>query len=449
MATLLGLARLQTSPPKVARISRQKGCSEVGRRSAPGKYFRVYLSAIGTAAAALLIASTGVAADEDYSAADSADADPGVEFQTTTTTFGGATPLETSRTVAHWSGMTANGVDGVTYRYNIVGADPGTDGSRVIGVDIIPVNVNVAGTSFNGSDAVNAVVASPLFQNNNYSSTASATTAIGGKGAGGALSAGNTGVQLLDATMRTQFDKVGSSSNYHLVLDTPVVFDPVAIDVPDGMGILMTPGFITYANVDSHWFSTRIQNELGRLHLDPTRLAIFLTDDVILSDGPNAAGGFVLGAHGAGPATSSSNGSAHGSGNQAVQTFVWSSWLTPGFFRRQTNFAVQDVYSLSHEVVEWANNPFGDNTVLPWRSSAAPQYGCSNVFETGDPVFRLGFTLGHNPLHERFSDGTYHLSDEALLPWFMRSEPATQGGRFTFLGNLNPIASFHQPAPTC
>lgn len=415
----------------------------------PSRGVRVSVSALGAALAAFLIASIGVAADEDYSAADSPDADPGVDFQAATTTFGGATPLDTSRTVQHWSGMTANGADGVTYRYNIVGADPSTDGSAVIGVDIIPVNVNVAGASFNGSDAVNAVLASPLFQANSYGSTVSATTAMGGKGKGGALSAGNDGVQLLDATMRSQFNKVGPGATYHLVLDAPVVFDPVTINVPDGLGVLMTPGFITYANVDSHWFSTRVQNQLGRLHLDPARLAIFLTDDVVLSDGPNPAGALVLGAHGAGPATAASGGSVHGNGNQPVQTFVWGSWLTPGFFRKATNFEVQDVYSLSHEVVEWANDPFSNNTVLPWLSATAPQYGCSNVFETGDPVFRQGFMLGHNPLHERFSDGYYHLSDEALLPWFMRSAPATQDGRFTFLGDLNSIGIFHQPALTC
>lgn len=396
-----------------------------------------------------LIASIGVAADDDYSAADSPAADPGVDFQTTTASFGGASPLGTSRTVQHWSGMTANGVDGVTYQYNIVGADPSTGGSAVVGVDIIPLNVNVAGASFDGANAVNGVLASPLFQSNNYDGTVSATTAAGGKGKGGALSAGNDGVQLLDATMRTQFNQVGPGATYHLVLDTPVVHDPVTVDVPDGLGILMTPGFITYANVDQHWFSTRVQNEMNRLHLDPTRLAIFLTDDVILSDGPSAAGGFILGAHGAGSATATGSGSANGNGNQPVQTFVWASWLTPGFFRKATNFAVQDVYSLSHEIVEWANDPFGDNTVLPWHSATAPQYGCSNMFETGDPVFRQGFMLGHNVLHERFSDGFYHVSDEALLPWFMRSAPATQDGRFTFLGNLNSIASFHQPALTC
>src|SRR5690348_4461488 len=208
----MGLARLQNQPAYVARISRQKGCSEVGRQGMPSRGVHVSIGALGAALAAFLIASVGVAADDDYSAADSPDADPGVDFNTATTTFGGASPLGTSRTIEHWSGMTANSVDGVTYRYNIVGKDPSTDGSAVIGVDIIPVNVNVAGASFNGTAAVNAVLASPLFANNSYASTPSATTAMGGKGAGGALSAGNDGVQLLDATMRSQFNKVGATA---------------------------------------------------------------------------------------------------------------------------------------------------------------------------------------------------------------------------------------------
>ena len=41
-----------------------------------------------------------------------------------TTTVGGATVLPTTRTVAHWHGTSLNPVDGVTYGYNMVGADP-------------------------------------------------------------------------------------------------------------------------------------------------------------------------------------------------------------------------------------------------------------------------------------------------------------------------------------
>jgi len=55
------------------------------------------------------------------------------------------------------------------------------------------------------------------------------------------------------------------------------------------------------------------------------------------------------------------------------------------------------------------------------------------------------------------ADGTYHPEDEALLPWFMRvisntiSQPSqsSTNGRYTFMGDLNLHAGFHQPATGC
>lgn len=408
--------------------------------------------------AAILLASIGVAADDDPADIP----DEGVDATVTGADFGGAAPLDTSRTVRHWSDETPNGADGVTYRYNMVGADPRTDGSAVIGVDIIPLDVTVAGRAFNGSQITNAVLASPLFSTTytyqptptsppvtmpySYVSTAAASTGMGGPGAGGMLSAGNSGVQLLDATMRAQFNKVTSSS-YHLVLD-PAVHDPVAIDIPDDKGTTVTsPGGVTMANLDLKWFRTRVQNQLGRLnYLDSTRLALFLTYDVLLTtDGSLAT--FVTGAHGAGLATGNGNGNVRGNGNQPVQTFVWASWLTTGFFSRNRMWNLQDIHSLSHEIVEWAVNPFGTNTVQPWFVSRASQYGCSDEFETGDPVVGLGFTVGmHRFDDNRFSEHRYHVSDQVLLPWFMRSAPQTQSlqhdpttGRYTFMGDLNRV----------
>ena len=38
----------------------------------------------------------------------------------------GAKPTPTDRTVAHWYGTTVNRDNGVTYGYNMVGADPNT-----------------------------------------------------------------------------------------------------------------------------------------------------------------------------------------------------------------------------------------------------------------------------------------------------------------------------------
>ena len=44
--------------------------------------------------------------------------------QPLTTTVGGAEVLNTTLTVPHWFGSTLNPHNGVTYGYNIVGADP-------------------------------------------------------------------------------------------------------------------------------------------------------------------------------------------------------------------------------------------------------------------------------------------------------------------------------------
>jgi len=422
----------------------------VGHVRAPFAGVRASFLASAAAVAALAFSSVGAAADDPN------DPDPGFQFPASSASFGGASPLATSRTVQHWMGQTKNPTDGVTYRYNMVGADPATNGTATVGVDIIPLDVNVAGRSFSGSSIAPAVLASPLFQTGDYTSTVAATNSHGARGAGGALSAGNTGVQLLDSTMRSEFDKVGTA--YHLTFDTPAVQDPVTIDVPADLGTTLTsPGHVTYADVDVKWFQTRIQNEMHRLHLDPTRLALFLTYDVVLFTGNSPMNCCVIGAHGAGTATGATNGSAHGNGNQPVQTFAWASWLTAGFFSRRTAWAKQDLHSLSHELAEWANNPFADNTVQPWFSPLAPQYGCSGELETGDPVVGVGWAQGTNPYDQNpFSDGTYHPEDEVFLPWFMRSTPATQGsqhdatsGRFTFMGDLNPSGIFHLASTGC
>ncbi len=305
--------------------------------------------------------------------------------------------------------------------------------------------------------AVNAVLGSPLFQNGDYSSTAAVTTATGGKGPGGELSKGDSGVQLLDATMRSQFNKVGTG--YHLRL-APQVRRPITINVPSTLGTPLTsPGGVTYADIDNDWFKATLQDQVHNLHLNPTRLALFLTTNLVLFVDKIPMHCCVIGAHGADDLpTATSNDEEQGDSHQKVHTFVWASWLTAGFFSPRTAWAKQDIHSLSHELVEWATNPFVNNTVQRWLSPIAPNYGCSNLLETGDPVVGVGFAQGTNPfLQNKYSDGTYHPEDEVFLPWFMRTSPNTisqlaQGsatGRYTFMGNLNPFSFFHHPPATC
>ena len=78
-------------------------------------------------------------------------------------TVGGAKPQPTTRTVAHWFGTALNPVNGVTYGFNMVGADPSLETSTTITADIVPVNVVVDGQTFSGTDVVQPVLDSPVF----------------------------------------------------------------------------------------------------------------------------------------------------------------------------------------------------------------------------------------------------------------------------------------------
>jgi hypothetical protein len=154
-------------------------------------------------------------------------------------------------------------------------------------------------------------------------------------------------------------------------------------------------------------------------------------------------------------------GSTGANGNQGVQTWIFASYLAADTFDPARRPFDRDISTLTHEVAEWADDPFIDNAVNPWSApQTAPQYGCDYLLETGDPVHSIEFTLPGNTYDSGYhADGYWHPQDEVMLPWFTRQAPNTTsqptqtpsafGGRYTFLGDLNPYADFHQPASGC
>ncbi len=392
---------------------------------------------------------------------------PDSAIQASAITVGGAEVLPTTRTVAHWFGTALNPDNGVTYGFNMVGADPSLEQSTTITADIIPVNVVVGGQTFSGSDVVQPTLDSPVFTGNDYSSTPFVTNSLDGKTnnsftTGGPLSSGNTNNQLEDATMRSQFNKQGTS--YHVLLH-PVVHDPITIVVPGNQGTLIqTPRGVVAGDVNVTWWAAQIQNLDNTLgYNDPAHLPVYLTDNLMLHFGTNPANCCVIGFHGASEVVGQGTGSGHGGGNQPVQTFAWASYVTPGFFNPVRGWALQDIHPLSHEIAEWGDDPFVNNTVEPWLTPTAPQYGCTGVMETGDPVVAIGFAKGTNvfeqgptPNGTQVADGYYHPEDEVFMPWFMRLSPSTSqpvqvgtGGRYTLMGSLNPYSGFKMPATGC
>ena len=443
---------------------------------------------LGLAAIAIAVVGTATAANvKDGGAAIPVIQDSQLQANFTSST-GGTTPTVTTRTIPNWFGTTLDPNNGVTYGYTMAGANPNTcSGSACdvsIAADITPINViiNYGGAqwTFSGSNVVAPTLASPQFATNDYGSTSAATipgcvyfngTAnVNGalcKGAGGALSQDDAGnqLQLQDATMRAQFNKTGPS-NYHLRL-APHVNPAVTINVPQNQGTLLQSGRgVIFADVDITWWSSQIKNLETKA--DPTHLPIYLTNNVLLYVGNDPGNCCVIGYHGTNP-TGLGLGSGNSNGNANLQTFAWASWVQPGLFSRAnggTNWALQDIHALSHEIAEWGDDPFVNNLVEPWLTPTAPQYGCTNILETGDPVVGIGFSMGTNTYQQGpnpngtvSADGTYHPEDEALLPWFLRTapntvseptqSPSTNIGRYTLMGDLNPFPGFRQPATGC
>ena len=429
------------------------------------------------AAGALVLAAGGAATASTHSSTSTGSATTAepqlvndANLKAESITMGGAKVLPTTRTIPHWYGTTTDPSNGVTYGYNMVGANPhscsGSTCDVTVQVDITPIKVVVGGRTFDGTGVVAPTLASPQFANNDYGDTPAATNDKFARGDGGALSQKDAGqqLQLQDATMRAQFDKTGGS-NYHLRLN-PNVLAPVTITVPSNQGGLIQSGRgVVGASIDVGWWSAQINNL--ETSADPTHLPLYLTDNIFLHTGKSLSDCCIIGYHGT-KASGDRLGNGKTQGNAPVQTFAWASYVRPGFYSRPNggaNWALQDIHAISHEIAEWADDPFVNNTVNPWVTPTAPQYGCTGVLETGDPVVSIGFAKGTNtfaqganPDGSMSADGYYHPEDEALLPWFLRlpsdatgSEANQQspGGRYTFMGDLNPFPGFRAPATGC
>lgn len=101
-------------------------------------------------------------------------------------------------------------------------------------------------------------------------------------------------------------------------------------------------------------------------------------------------------------------------------------------------------------MAEWLDDPFTNNAVQPWLTPTAPQYGCTDLLETGDPVVGIWFPLAANPDTNPLAAGVWHPEDEVFGQWFLRQSPSNAyGGHYTFMGSANPYPGFQVPATGC
>ena len=371
---------------------------------------------------------------------------------------GGEKPARVTRTIPYWSASFTDPMNGVTYPFTMVGADPRTGTSTTVPTEIIPIRFNfVAGRQNTQSLAlpefgypappplavsmdatghdVAQTVASPIFQAYTHPSILGGDTTQAG-----------------DAFMRAQFGKGGSG--YHVLLGQPQVPQTVSIDVPQRQGVaVINRRGVLVGRVDVDWFSKRIDHLMDELGIDPATLPIFLTHDVVLYAGNDYSNCCIIGYHGASRVKVKPT--------KPIWTYVYAAYLTPKTFGGWGTpvGGLADIHALSHEVSEWLDDPFTNNVVNPWLAPSAPQYGCTNLLETGDPVVGVWYPLAGNA--DAGSDGLWHPEDEAFLNWFARNgqDPSlgSWDGRYTFMGPLTTgidpafgdYSGFRLPAQGC
>ncbi|MBT0566487.1 hypothetical protein [Williamsia sp. CHRR-6] len=297
-------------------------------------------------------------------------------------------PAALTSTVASYSTTNIDANTGKSYPARFVGGSPSANATTTITVNLVPMNfvlqnANGTSTTINASAAATATAGSPMFTNTATKPAGEVT-------------------QYLDAYVRANAGKVGS--NYHLLLN-PVVKAPVTVTVPYGQ----------WSTVGSEYgvLDTTIQNAVTTNGISgaysATGLTMFVAPNVYGDDGTFQGSGF---------------GGYHD--QRGNYTF--------GYANIEANNT--NLQAFSHEVAEWAMDPFVGGTqynVVPGSSVAG--YGCLTNLEVGDPVYTSTYT-------QVVGSTTWKLEDEVYVPWFFHTSPSpSYQGKYSMLGLTSPATS--------
>jgi hypothetical protein len=313
----------------------------------------------------------------------------------------------TGATVQTWSSSVKANQNGTVYPFTMVGQNV-TAGSTTTTVKafIIPLIVTFQGTgdvydpttsSPGCGEPVSAVTGelnSPEFKTRPWYA--------------GQTFVGNE--QYPDAQMREQFwswtNPKGSSPNWHVKLDVtslPAFSIAASSAYPEVNGGTCAALGEIDMTAWQNFVQTTVLPAYAGDGVGPTTLPIFLVSNVVLTN-PIAGGGTsccVFGYHQAynNPAFASN-----------TQTYAFSDYQING----DRPGLGQDISGTTHEISEWANDPYGNNPVPSWGHTGQDPTSCQGNLEVGDPLTQNRFVV-RPPTP---SGMTYHLQELALMGWF-------------------------------
>ncbi|HEY7993460.1 MAG TPA: hypothetical protein VID24_04585 [Candidatus Eremiobacteraceae bacterium] len=307
-------------------------------------------------------------------------------------------------TVPFFQNTVMSPLDGHTYTFQIIGSDP-TLAPASTTVQYVPVvlvvhfsNGVVLDPRMPGcSDTVSVksrFFKSPLFTNANLVSNG--------------INVGNT--QIIDAFQRAEFWSLVGGTGYHMLLAPAKAIKVVNITAPAGSttaggactGLNHDLGEIPFGSWDS------IMRTEATKFATPTELPVIMAYNIVLTSG----GCCIIGYH-----------NAFGTGT-GTQTYAYGAYTDPGIFSP----GLQDIHAYTHELGEWANDPFVNNATPAW-GHVGQVGGCQNNLEVGDPLTGTPFLVTKNGF-------TYHPQELAFFDWFFRTPSKGTAAKYSFEGRF-------------
>ena len=339
-------------------------------------------------------------------------------------------------TLPVWKYTMVSPRDGNTYSGSIVGGNPFNRGARTTNVPIvlIPLRVEFTGAlarSFDptspddgclgaGNTAMSLTQQSPSFQPYN--------AVING------VNMGN--VNFTDAFQRASFwpSITASAPAYHLALNVSVAAKQT-ISLVNGTADGHTVGPFSNSctsnvieqdnpsrvgEVDINYIDAQLNNIIANLGLNAGQFPFFIVYGIVITDSGNCC---ILGYH-------------NGSGNNALPTQTYG---IAGYDQGYLFSGVKDISILSHEILEWVNDPYLANLVPNWGNLGQVS-GCQNNLETGDPL------SGSLMPNVTMPNGvTYHIQEQAFFSWFIGGPYPGAGGKYSSNGTFGGYAKSCPP----
>jgi hypothetical protein len=285
-------------------------------------------------------------------------------------------------------------IEGRSYRYRVLGAQPESGAVTAIPTLIVPIRLIVPDKSavFDATAIVPHILASPLF-----------TPAL----SGGRL-------QFADAMLRAEFP--GAPVGWHTLL-APSVAPALEIAMPKrSVHVVQAASGNLFGYIrDSHTVNAAIGGYM-RAHPDPGTMMVFITYNSVES--------FAFGYHSWrwGDRTRTS-----------ALVYMYSSWLEG--VDDVLGFASPDAATLSHEIVETVHDPLITSVTRRWGDPFRRNRCFDTLIEVADAVENapLGIVYAQQLGRKDGRPFLYTLQNTALLPWFTREAPSSAaGGAYSF-----------------